>query len=126
MSRADKSHKRKIGRAVFLAVIVLVATLLIVVIALPSLPGMYDRARVAELIEKLEHYQAKQGSYPEKLEQLDVTLTFCNEGPRGMDYRPYGERSEFSLSCFGRGPFIFSGAWEIYSSETKNWMNLSM
>ena len=115
---------QKIVRGLFLVVIVLVAILVIVGISVPSLRGMYDRAQVAELIRKLEQHREVNGAYPANLEVLEITTEFCNEGERGLDYRVSSEGPRFTISCFGRGPVVFSPVWESYDSETGKWIRM--
>ena len=105
-------------------VIVLVAILLIVAITVPSLSGMYDRAQVAKLIRKLEKHREVNGAYPASLEDMEITTEFCNEGERGLNYRVSSDGPRFTLSCFGRGPVVFSPVWESYDSETGKWIRM--
>ena len=114
----------KIARTVLVVTLALGTILLIVAITIPSLGGMYDRAEVTKLIANLDAFKAARGNYPKNLEPSGVTDAFCHDGTRGIDYRVENEGTEFTLTCFGRGPVFFSPKWEIYSSETGSWKGM--
>ncbi len=95
--------------------------LLGVALVLPSAPGLGDRFMVNDLIQKLETHESKHGAYPATLGPLNVIGGYCNDRERTMTYRPSREGTEFTLTCFGRGPAFFSEKWEVYRSKTQAW-----
>ncbi len=95
-------------------------------ISLPSRKDLITGAKATKLIASLENYKKQHGTYPNNLDGF-VKIEFCSDGKRAMGFRTYNEKTEFSLSCFGRGQAIFAGeeVWEVYSSKTKEWGTIS-
>ncbi len=118
---AKRAAPRLVRRVVKVGFALVVVTLLGVAIVLPSAPGLYDGSMVNDLIQKLETHKSKHGAYPATLEPLHVIRPFCNDGERTMTYRPSQERTQFTLTCFARGPAFFSKKWEVYRSKTQAW-----
>ncbi len=108
-----------------MVVIALLTLLLIIAVTIPSLGGLYDRAQVEELIRKLEQHRENNDAYPASLEVVEINTEFCNKAERGIEYRVSNDGTRFTLSCFGRGPVVFSPAWESYNSETGRWTRMA-
>ena len=123
--QSEKAGRRNTLRAIFVVAIALLTMLLIIALTIPSLGGMYDRAQVAEVIRKLEQHREVNDAYPASLEVVEITTDFCNQAERGIDYRISSDGRRFTLSCFGRGPVVFSPVWESYDSETGKWTRMN-
>ena len=118
---AKRAAPRLVRRVVKVGFALVVVILLGVAFVLPSAPGVRDRFMVNDLIQKLETHKSKHGAYPATLEHLNVIGGYCNDGERKMTYRPSQERTQYTLTCFGRGPAFFSKKWEVYRSKTQAW-----
>ncbi len=112
---------------VLLSVLVGVGLIIVMIgIWIPSSPGVSTYSMVTHSIGLLEDYKKEHGTYPDNFEWFGFGKTeFCGDGKRAAGYRTYDENAEFTLSCYGRGVYIFSGVWEVYSSKTKEWRTIS-
>ena len=119
--------ERKVSRSGLLGALGLwgVIVVLGLGVSIPSRMDLRTRGKVSHLIGSLEDYKKQLGTYPDNLERVGE-IGFCSDGKSAMGYRTSNEKTEFTLSCFGRGTFIISElVWEVYSSKSKEWRTIS-
>lgn len=117
-------------RQATIALVVLGLIFFVLGVWIPSNRWVRNRGVALVLISDLEDYKKQHGTYPEEVdgftENWGYTACSSSNGVLRWRYRTYNERTEFTLTCFHRGPAIFSEeVWEGYSSKTKEWRTIS-
>ena len=99
---------------------------LLVGVTIPSRSDLIIHGKAMMLIRSLEKYKKHHGTYPDNLDGFG-DIQFCGGRKGPMGYRTHSGKTEFTLSCFGRGASILVAeeVWTVYSSKTKEWKAMS-